>query len=119
MASHTVFIACGLTASTTTLAPSMAWALSAKVSMPCSALTRARVSSPGSLARICAASRPLARRPPIRLAAMLPAPIKAIRVLLMSGPYSEVCQPCLRLAVVAGAKQGRTNTDPGGTLGNG
>jgi hypothetical protein len=32
----------------------------------------------------------LGRRPPIRLAAMLPAPIKAIRVLLMSGPYKSV-----------------------------
>jgi hypothetical protein len=29
----------------------------------------------------------LARRPPIKLAAMLPAPIKAIRVLLMTDPY--------------------------------
>src|SRR5471032_1767847 len=114
-------MACGLTASTITSTPWIASALSAKVSMPCSVLTRARVSAPGSLARIWEASRPLARRPPIRLAAMLPAPIKAIRVLLMSGPCSEVCQSWLAMHLMraASAKQGRTDTDPGGALSDG
>src|SRR5437868_8037253 len=87
--------------------------------MPCSAWTLARVSAPGSLAQICAASSPLARRPPIRLAAMLPAPIKAIRVLLMTGPYREVSQPRSGLAVIAGAKQCGTDPYPCGALGDG
>ncbi|MNV76778.1 hypothetical protein D3C71_1701560 [compost metagenome] len=86
---QTAFMTCGFTARTITSASAMAWALSSKVSMPCSAWMRLRVSAPGSLARICEASRPWARRPPIRLAAMLPAPMKAIRVLLMSGPCGK------------------------------
>jgi hypothetical protein len=39
-----------------------------------------------ALARMWLASTPCARRPPIKLAAMLPAPMKAIRVLLMKDP---------------------------------
>jgi hypothetical protein len=50
-ASQTAFMTCGLTASTITSAPAMAWRCRRR-SMPCSAAT-ARCSAPGSLARIC------------------------------------------------------------------
>ncbi len=89
---HTAFMACGLTDRTTTSASATASALDSTTSMANSPAIFARCSAPGSLARICAAGTPWARRPPIRLAAMLPAPMNAMRGVLIGIP-SEAGAP--------------------------
>src|SRR3546814_8736650 len=86
-------------------------AFCATVWMPCSALIFARCSAPGSLARMASAATPLARSPPIRLAAMLPAPMKAMR-------GEVIAIPLLRASVVAGAEQCGADADPGRAFGN-
>ncbi|MNZ32534.1 hypothetical protein D3C78_498650 [compost metagenome] len=78
-ARQTSFITCGLTASTTMSAPAAAAALSSKTAMPCSPAMRWRCSACGSLAVMRSAGTLRAIRPPIRLVAMLPAPMKAMR----------------------------------------
>ena len=77
--SHTDFIICGLTARTMTFASRAASAFDACVAIAKSRASESRNSAFGSDASMFRADTPLRRSPPIRLRAMLPPPMKAIR----------------------------------------
>src|SRR5690606_34537498 len=72
-----------------------------------------------SLARMALASMPCARRPPIRLAAILPAPIKAMRGVLITG-FLNRAEGNLKsgCAVIARTEQCGADAHPGRTLGD-
>jgi hypothetical protein len=77
-ASQTARITCGFGASSQIAAPSTAMALSSNTATPKSRASASRSSGTGSATRIADAGVPREIRPPIRLRAMLPPPMKAI-----------------------------------------
>src|SRR5688572_18433866 len=80
---------CGFTAITIVSAPAAAAALSAVARMPYSRSSAALRAPTGSATVMKEASTPRARNAPIRLVAMFPPPMKAIRMRVPSGPGSE------------------------------
>src|SRR5690606_33866422 len=112
-AAHTACMTCGLTDSTSTSQSRASSALSVVVWMPNWRCSRSSCSALVSLASIWPALKLFCSMPPMRLVAMLPAPMNPIRGVVIS------LFLCCGSGVVAGAEQRSADTHQGRALGDG